>query len=262
MKEGLGVIEVFLLLNEAHALGLILSEGSAEVLMDDWLPERRLGEVRTLLAQHPRLTETEVSKLWLVFDAPSQGLMGLFICEGFGVAARELALLPWSDFEQAMGHSFQFSLPAPEQVLAVAANWTSPALASTPKSQASPATPPPSQRRSGPCLEPVEDEVLLTFLPALYQQPFTQISPVDLALLNGRVVPYDLPSPYPEPSEGAQSVLQARFRRLPKAQQAKLLRFVAQLPVPLTPRAAVRSWLESMMVRLDELDERDGHGES
>lgn len=262
MKEGAGLTEVFLLLNEAHALGLILAEGAAEVLMDDWLPERRVGEVRALLGQHPKLAEAETDKLWLVFDAPSQKLLGSFIREGFGVAARDLALLPWRDFEQALGHTFQFSLPAPEQVLAVAANWKAPAVEQSPDAPATTSTPPKARRTTAPCLEPVEDEVLLTFLPALFQQPFAQISPVDLALLNGRVVPYELPSPYPEPSEGAQSVLQARFRRLPKAQQARLLRFVAQLPVQLTPRAAVRSWLESMMLQLDELDERDGHGES
>lgn len=260
MKAGEGLTEVFLLLNEAHALGLILSDRQTEILTDDWLPERRMAEIRTLLEQHPRLAETGLDKLWLVFDAPSQGLVGNFTREGFGVAARDLALLPWRDFEQAVGHTFQFSLPEPEQILAVTANWQAPTPTSSPPTAFPPVT--PQTQRGSSCLGPVEDEVLLTFLPALFQQPFSQISPVDLALLNGRVVPYNLPSPYPEPGEGAQSVLQARFRRLPKAQQARLLRFVAQLPVQLTPRAAVRGWLEPLMVRLDELDEADARGES
>ncbi|EKT4489484.1 hypothetical protein [Shewanella algae] len=91
-------------------------------------------------------------------------------------------------------------------------------------------------------LQLCDAEQLITFLPALFQQVFTLINGRELALLTGRVEPYALPNPYPEPSDECLSVLQRKFKGLSPDLQSQIVGFVAKLPQRqrLKPRPEMR----------------------
>lgn len=97
-------------------------------------------------------------------------------------------------------------------------------------------------RRQIAALRTVDAERLITFLPALFPRVFSVLNGRDLALLTGRIEPYALPNPYPEPSEESLFVLQRKFRALPHEQQAHIVEFMAGLPQRqlLRPRAEMR----------------------
>ncbi|MDX7760817.1 hypothetical protein SJS80_02610 [Aeromonas caviae] len=97
-------------------------------------------------------------------------------------------------------------------------------------------------RRQIAALRTVDAERLITFLPALFPRVFSVLNGRDLALLTGRIEPYALPNPYPEPSEESLFVLQRKFRVLPREQQAPVVAFMAELPQRqlLKPRAEMR----------------------
>ncbi|MDM5114347.1 hypothetical protein [Aeromonas salmonicida] len=97
-------------------------------------------------------------------------------------------------------------------------------------------------RRQIAALRTVDAERLITFLPALFPRVFSVINGRDLALLTGRIEPYALPNPYPEPSEESLFVLQHKFRALPREQQAQIVAFMVELPQRqlLKPRAEMR----------------------
>lgn len=79
-------------------------------------------------------------------------------------------------------------------------------------------------------------EHLLSFLPALYEQAFTILSGTDLALLIGRIEPFDIPSPYQEPSGDALYMKQRIFLNLPIEQQRQIAAFAQQASQKLRPR--------------------------
>ncbi|WP_022653881.1 hypothetical protein [Aquaspirillum serpens] len=85
-------------------------------------------------------------------------------------------------------------------------------------------------RTQNAAIEYIDTERLLSFLPALYSRVFTVLGPADLALLCGRIEPFDIPNPYPEPSEETLRTLQRRFRGLPQESQLQIVNFVQQLP--------------------------------
>jgi hypothetical protein len=97
-------------------------------------------------------------------------------------------------------------------------------------------------RRQIAALRTVDAERLITFLPALFPRVFSVINGRDLALLTGRIEPYALPNPYPEPSEESLFVLQRKFRMLPREQQAQIVAFMVVLPQrqQLMPRVELR----------------------
>lgn len=106
-------------------------------------------------------------------------------------------------------------------------------------------------RAENAALQQIDCEKLLTYLPALYTRVFTVLGGQDLALLCGRVEPFTLPNPYPEPSEETLRVLQRDFRALPQALQRQIVGFVARLPQrqKLNPRPEMRE-------RIAELEDR------
>lgn len=79
-------------------------------------------------------------------------------------------------------------------------------------------------------IDQVDCERLLTYLPALYRRAFTVIGPVDLAMLCGRVEPFNIPSPYPEPSAETLHQLQRQFLALPLEKQQEIVGFTSRLP--------------------------------
>lgn len=94
-------------------------------------------------------------------------------------------------------------------------------------------------------LHRMDAQELLRWLPALYRQPFSVITPHDLALLCGSVerVP-EIPSPWPEPAADTLRLLQKNLRALPAAHAAALRRFCRQLPHKLETRPEMQTWLE------------------
>ena len=95
---------------------------------------------------------------------------------------------------------------------------------------------------------PLDGEQLLTFLPALYAQAFTVLSGADLALLVGRVEPFDIPSPYPEPSPEALHRKQRELIALPLAQQQEILGFAHSV----THRLKLRPEMQPHVLRIQE----------
>lgn len=59
-------------------------------------------------------------------------------------------------------------------------------------------------RAQNTALQRVDAEHLLSYLPALYPRVFTHLGAVDLAALCGKLEPFDIPNPYPEPSTETQ----------------------------------------------------------
>ncbi len=104
-------------------------------------------------------------------------------------------------------------------------------------------------RACNAALQQVDAERLVSFLPALYPRVFTIIGPADLALLCGRVEPFNLPNPYPEPVEETLRTLQKRFRALPRDLQKQIASFVADLPQrqKLQSRPEMRELIEELM---------------
>lgn len=85
---------------------------------------------------------------------------------------------------------------------------------------------------------------LVSYLPALYRQVFSIISPHDLALLAGSLEVPEIPSPWPEPSADTLLTKQAQLRQLPTAEAQRLRDFCQQLSHRLEPRKEMRAWLE------------------
>lgn len=85
-------------------------------------------------------------------------------------------------------------------------------------------------RTQNAAIQHIDTERLLTYLPALFSRVFTILGPSDLAALCGRVEPFDIPNPYPEPSEETLRTLQRRFCALPHEMQRHILHFVQELP--------------------------------
>lgn len=103
-------------------------------------------------------------------------------------------------------------------------------------------------RAQNAALQLVDTERLVSFLPALYPRVFTIIGPADLAQLCGRVEPFNLPNPYPEPVEETLRTLQKRFRALPPDLQRQIVGFTADLPQRqrLHLRPEMREWVEEL----------------
>lgn len=97
-------------------------------------------------------------------------------------------------------------------------------------------TPIPSQQLNKPlsgqqtAVQQQENERLVTFLPALYLQAFTHLNGADLALLCGKVTPFDIPNPYLEPAPETLSTLQIRFKKLDLALQKRIIGFIKDTP--------------------------------
>lgn len=97
-------------------------------------------------------------------------------------------------------------------------------------------------------LQQVDAERLLSYLPALFARVFTVLGAADLALLCGRVEPFSIPNPYPEPSEETLRILQKQFRVLPRELQKQIVHFVSHLPQrqKLSPRSEMRELISEL----------------
>ena len=85
-------------------------------------------------------------------------------------------------------------------------------------------------RMQNAAMRQVGGERLIAYLPALFARVFNEVGGHDLALLCGRVEPYVLPNPYPEPSPETLHRLQREFRALPREVQRQVVDVAARLP--------------------------------
>lgn len=97
-------------------------------------------------------------------------------------------------------------------------------------------------------IQKVDAERLMTYLPAIFQKPFTVLGATDLALLTGHITPLPIPNPYPEPSSETLHRLQHNFRSLPRAQQMEIIALVRDLPQrqKLQPQPQMRELVEQL----------------
>lgn len=97
-------------------------------------------------------------------------------------------------------------------------------------------------------LRRVDTEQLMSYLPALFPRVFTVIGGTELALLAGRIEPFTIANPYPEPSPETLYQLQRQFKKLPIDNQRQIVGFVSELPQrqQLTPRPEMRSQIEQL----------------
>ncbi|ODR87368.1 hypothetical protein [Shewanella xiamenensis] len=97
-------------------------------------------------------------------------------------------------------------------------------------------------------LRRVDAEQLMSYLPALFPRVFTVIDGTELALLAGRIEPFKIANPYPEPSQETLHHLQRQFKTLPIEIQRQIIGFVSRLPQrqQLTPRPEMRGLIEQL----------------
>lgn len=86
--------------------------------------------------------------------------------------------------------------------------------------------------------------LLQLYLPLLFQNFWSSISPQDLAFMAGALQIPDVESPYPEPSLEAIAVLRRRFLKLPAEQRSRVLGFAQELTYKLKVRTQLRDLLE------------------
>ena len=87
-------------------------------------------------------------------------------------------------------------------------------------------------------------ELLQLYLPLLFQNFWSSVSPQDLAFMSGSLQIPDVESPFPEPSLEAIAVLRRRFLKLSVAQRNAVLGFAQELVYKLKVRAQLRDLLE------------------
>lgn len=122
-----------------------------------------------------------------------------------------------------------------------AASAAAPIAPATAPAQAPRTAPPPA----GDAV-PLDGEQLVHFLPALFLQPFTRLGGADLALLTGRVEPFDIPSPYPELSDAELDKRQRAFRALPTLQQGQMLAFARAVSARLRARPEMQAHFHTL----------------
>lgn len=86
--------------------------------------------------------------------------------------------------------------------------------------------------------------LLQLYLPLLFQNFWSSISPQDLAFMSGSLQIPDVESPYPEPSLEAIAVLRRRFLKLSAEQRSSVLGFAQELTYKLKVRTQLRDLLE------------------
>ena len=101
-----------------------------------------------------------------------------------------------------------------------------------------------SELRASLCatLQP-DTELLLSFLPAIYESFWSSISPADFALLTGQVTVPNIPSPFPEPSADTVYTLKRRFTHLPVAEREKIVGWCRSLSHAVKVRPVFRDMI-------------------
>ena len=95
-------------------------------------------------------------------------------------------------------------------------------------------------------LPAVDPEQLVAYLPALYQHVYSELSGSDLALLAGRVEPFQIQSPYQEPSEDALHIKQRKFLSLPLDEQKKIVQLAQSASRKLKPRLTMLATIRGL----------------
>lgn len=90
-----------------------------------------------------------------------------------------------------------------------------------------------------------DTDLLLCFLPAIYEKFWATISPSDFALLTGVPTIPNIPSPFPEPSADTVLTLKKRFIDLPVAEKEKIIGWCHNLSHALKIRTAFRELISN-----------------
>ena len=93
-------------------------------------------------------------------------------------------------------------------------------------------------------MQTLDLEQLVAFLPIIYRNFWSTVSPADLALIAGRTSAPNIPSPHPEPSTDTVALMKRRLYCLPASEQERLRTFCQQLPHKLEKRSELRNFLE------------------
>jgi hypothetical protein len=89
-----------------------------------------------------------------------------------------------------------------------------------------------------------EMDLLVTFLPAIYENFFTVVSPQDLALMAGTLQQPNITSTYTEPDNNTLQMLKKRLTNLPPAARQQVIAFARQIPHSLKVRKEMQSFME------------------
>lgn len=98
----------------------------------------------------------------------------------------------------------------------------------------------PKQQTKMVYVYPLQGEMLLTFLPALYQKAFTVLNGADLAALINRKEPFNIPTPYPEMSGDALRKKQSEFCSLGPEDKSRIVALAGDSKKYLQPRLEMR----------------------
>lgn len=93
-------------------------------------------------------------------------------------------------------------------------------------------------------LQTLDLEQLVAFLPIIYRNFWSTVSPADLALIAGKAIVPNIPSPHPEPSTDTVALMKRRLNSLPTTERERLRAFCLQLPHKLEKRPELRDFLD------------------
>ena len=240
---------LFVLLHDNH-YALLLADVQdmvpARTFEDDWVRLKTITQLREALELRDKeLAADEVTHAVLVYDSEMAKSASELIRTGSGLRALHWRILGWDGVFGGLGGVFEYPRPPLEDM--VHAPLLALIAAQTGNAQSSvPAVAPAASLPPEPLLTPPSEELLLTFLPVLYQHAFTVLNGADLANLIGRVEPFAIPSPYPELSRDVLHAKQRAFHALPQEQQVKIVRFAQSVSKRLQARQEMLELIQSL----------------
>jgi hypothetical protein len=89
-----------------------------------------------------------------------------------------------------------------------------------------------------------EMDLLVSFLPAIYENFFLTVSPQDLALMAGTINLPKVHSTFTEPDFNTINALKKRLQNMPPASRAQVIDFAKNIPHKLTVRKEMQSFME------------------
>lgn len=95
---------------------------------------------------------------------------------------------------------------------------------------------------------PLEMEQLMSFLPVIYKNFWSAVSPTELALLGGSLNIKNIAdmSSYREPSHKVIMHMKKKLQDMPRNKQEKIIRFCQDLPFRITVRPEMKEFLNSL----------------
>lgn len=258
--------DIHILLHEGHYAVLVAEDGPPQTAQTDWLHLESVDRLQEALAELESRLPAADTRACLIYDAGMAAPLARLLQTGLALYAEHWCIEDWAQRLGVLGGVFDYPLPPLDAVRAALqqAGATQPDVAPPAGPDRAPGagTPPepapeaarPREADKGDAADEqddtprlplshgpyIEDERLIELLYALYVSPFTGFSGVDLALLIGRVEPFVIPSPYPEPDPDTLASLQRRFRAMTPDEQDWIIRLAHAASSRLRPRPEMR----------------------